>query len=277
MIMLMKMLQIKRYNRQMKIQLEQYLKTNWLGKNIVYEEIVESTNAYAKMLGEENVMDGTVVVAGKQTAGRGRRGRSWISPEGNCYFSLLLRPTIQMEHASRLTLVTAIALAEAIKNVSGLETKIKWPNDVVVNGKKLCGILTESSIDGNGLKYVVIGVGVNVNQKEFDTEIASMATSISLQLKTDIECAKLIAEFLNCFEVCFEIFLKTEDLSMLMCQYNELLVNRDQEVRVIDRLERVGVAIGINASGELLVRNTDGMIEKVISGEVSVRGMYGYV
>lgn len=258
-------------------QLNQYLKTSWLGKNIIYEEIMESTNKYAKKLGEENVTNGTVVVTKKQTAGRGRRGRDWISPEGNCYFSLLLKPSIQTENASRLTLVSALALAEAIKNVAGLETQIKWPNDVVVDGKKLCGILTESSIDVNGLKYVVIGIGINVNQKKFDPEIDSMATSISLQLGQDVECAHMIAEFLNCFEMYFSIFIQTEDLSMLLSQYNALLVNKNKEVRIVDQSERVGVAIGINDVGELLVRNNAGVVESVNAGEVSVRGLYGYV
>ena len=161
----------------MKRRLEQYLKTSWLGKNIVYEEVMESTNTYAKMLGEENVMNDAVVIAKRQTAGRGRRGRNWISPEGNCYISLLLKPSIKTEHASRLTLVTAIALAETIKNVSGLETQIKWPNDVVIAGKKICGILTESSTDVNDLKYVVIGIGINANQSKFDQEIEANGTS----------------------------------------------------------------------------------------------------
>lgn len=258
-------------------QLNQYLKTSWLGKNIIYEEIMESTNKYAKKLGEENVTNGTVVVTKKQTAGRGRRGRNWISPEGNCYFSLLLKPSIQTEHASRLTLVSALVLAEAIKNVAGLETQIKWPNDVVVDGKKLCGILTESSIDVDGLKYVVIGIGINVNQKKFDPEIDSMATSISLQLGQDVECAHMIAEFLNCFEMYFSIFIQTEDLSMLLSQYNALLVNKNKEVRIVDQSERVGVAIGINDVGELLVRNNAGVVESVNAGEVSVRGLYRYV
>lgn len=258
-------------------QLNQYLKTSWLGKNIIYVEIMESTNKYAKKLGEENVMNGTVVVTKKQTAGRGRRGRNWISPEGNCYFSLLLKPSIQTEHASRLTLVSALALAKAIKNVAGLETQIKWPNDVVVDGKKLCGILTESSIDVDDLKYVVIGIGINVNQKKFDPEIDSMATSISLQLGQDVECAHMIAEFLNCFEMYFSIFIQTEDLSMLLSQYNALLVNKNKEVRIVDQSERVGVAIGINDVGELLVRNNAGVVESVNAGEVSVRGLYGYV
>lgn len=261
----------------MKRRLEQYLKTSWLGKNIVYEEVMESTNTYAKMLGEENVMNDAVVIAKRQTAGRGRRGRNWISPEGNCYISLLLKPSIKTEHASRLTLVTAIALAETIKNVYGLETQIKWPNDVVIAGKKICGILTESSTDVNDLKYVVIGIGINANQSKFDQEIEAMATSLSLQLGRDVDCEQLIAEFLYRFEVYYSKFLETEDLSMLLSEYNALLVNKDREVRIIDEIERVGIALGVNAAGELLVRNPAGEVDNIISGEVSVRGLYGYI
>lgn len=258
-------------------QIKRYLKTQWIGTDIIYEECMDSTNTRARLIGEENVMNGTVVVARKQTAGRGRRGRNWISPEGNCYFSILIRPEMRVENASMLTLVTALALAQTVKDVTELETQIKWPNDVVVNGRKLCGILTESSIDIDGLKYVVIGVGVNANQKEFEPEIESMATSIALQIGRDVDCAHLIGEFLNCFENVLDVFLKTEDMSVLMEQYNRLLVNRDREVRIIDRNERIGVAIGINKRGELLIQGKDGSIEAIISGEVSVRGLYGYV
>lgn len=257
--------------------IKRYLKTNWLGSYIIYEDTMDSTNTRAKVLGEENVMNGAVVVTKKQTAGRGRRGRNWISPEGNCYFSILLKPDMQVENASMITLVAALALAQAIENVTKLVVQIKWPNDVVVDGKKLCGILTESRVDANGLKYVVVGVGVNANQKEFDTEIESMATSLTIQSGRDVDCAKIISEFLNCFENVFDSFLQTEDMSMLMEQYNLLLVNRNREVRIIDRNERIGTAIGINEKGELLVKSADGQPETVISGEVSVRGLYGYV
>lgn len=258
-------------------QIKKYMKTKWLGSNMIYEEWMDSTNTRAKGIGEENVMNEAVVVTKKQTAGRGRRGRNWISPEGNCYFSVLVKPNIQVENASVITLVAALALTQAVKNVMELNVQIKWPNDVVVNGKKLCGILTESSIDADGLKYVVIGVGVNANQKQFDAEIESMATSIVLQTGETVDCAHVIGEFLNCFENLFEVFLNTEDMTELMDQYNLLLVNRDREVRIIDQSERIGTAIGINEKGELLVRGADGDVEAVISGEVSVRGLYGYV
>lgn len=261
----------------MKERIKECLQTKWLGKNIIYEERIDSTNLLAKKIGEENVMSGTVVVAEQQTAGRGRRGRAWVSPEGNCYFSVLLRPQIHVEHASRLTLVAALALAEAIMGVSSIQVQIKWPNDIVVNGRKLCGILTESSLDGNGLKYVVIGVGINVNQQEFDIAISDIATSIFAENGQLTDCACLIAAFLNCFECYFEQFVMTEDLLGLQERYNELLVNCNREVRILDVEEWSGVALGINEKGELLVRNHMGEVKTVLAGEISVRGIYGYV
>lgn len=261
----------------MKERVEEHLQTRWLGKNIIYKDEIDSTNLCAKKLGEENVMNGTVVIAEKQTAGRGRRGRKWVSPEGNCYFSILLRPRIRVEHASRLTLVAALALAEAIMEVSGLQVQIKWPNDVVINGKKLCGILTESSFCDNGLKYVVIGIGINVNQEVFAEEIQEMATSIIREKGELTDCACLIGAFLNYFEHLEEQFVCTEDLSGMQERYNELLVNRNREVRILDEEEWVGVALGINEKGELLVHNSQGDTKAVFAGEISVRGIYGYV
>ncbi len=258
-------------------QIRKYLHTSWLWDNIIYEDSMDSTNTHAKRIGEENVMDEAVVVAGQQTGGRGRRGRNWVSPQGNCYFSLLLRPSVKAECAARITLVAALALAKTLTNVSGLTVQIKWPNDIVVNGKKICGILTESSMDINGLKYVVVGMGVNVNQEVFDETIEEMATSIFLQTGIKADCAQIIGEFLNCFEGVYALFVEKEDLSALMEEYNQLLVNCNREVRIIDRGEKVGLALGVNENGELLVRNTDGCVETVLSGEVSVRGLYGYV
>lgn len=266
-----------RGGKRMEHEMRQYLKTEWLGKHIIYEEIMDSTNLYAKRVGENQKIDEAVVVAGQQTAGRGRRGRDWLSPKGNCYFSVLLKPDILAECASRLTLVAALALAETIDRISDLQVQIKWPNDIVVNGKKLCGILTESNIDVDGLKYVVIGVGVNANQMEFDTEIESTATSILIQTGQKVDCGYLIATFLNLFEKMFETFVQTQDLSLLLERYNALLVNCNKEVRILGGDEWTGVALGINESGELLVRDMDGNVNVVFAGEVSVRGIYGYV
>ena len=260
------------------MQIREHLHAKWIGNTIIYEEKMDSTNIRAKRLGEQNAENGTVVVTQYQTAGRGRRGNTWISPVGNCYFSLLLRPEILAERASMLTLVTALALAKTIRQVTDLETMIKWPNDIVVNGKKLCGILTESSTDLANIHYVVVGIGINCNQTEFSKEIAEMATSIRLETGIEVNRSKLLGTFLSMFETYYETFLETEDLSKMLEDYNNLLVNRGREVKIIEKeKERILTAVGIDENGGLLVEDKQGKQETIISGEVSVRGLYGYV
>ena len=260
------------------IRLREYLHTHWLASTIVYEKEMDSTNIQAKKLGENDAADGTLVVTEQQTAGRGRRGKSWVSPTGNCYFSVLLRPEIPADRASMITLLAAMGLAKAIKKVSHLNTMIKWPNDVVANGKKLCGILTESSTDLEYINYAVVGIGINTNQTEFPDEIRETASSIRLETGEKINRAELMGTFLDEFEKYYETFLKTEDLTSLSKEYNFLLINRGKEVKIIERdRERVLNAIGIDDRGGLIVEDSQGNQETIISGEVSVRGLYGYV
>lgn len=260
-------------------QIERYLQTRWLAREIHYEAKMDSTNTQAKRLGEHDAKNGMLIVTECQTAGKGRRGRSWESPAGNnVYFTLLLRPEIYANHASMITLLAALVLTQAISDVTGLNTQIKWPNDVIANGKKLCGILTESSTDLEYLNYVVVGIGVNVNQLEFPEELQDKASSIRLETGKLVNRAQLLAAFLNRFEECYECFLKTEDLSAFWQTYNERLVNRGKEVKVIEKNEEhIRKALGIDAQGGLVVENADGKKEVIISGEVSVRGLYGYV
>ncbi|MBR1865605.1 MAG: biotin--[Lachnospiraceae bacterium] len=258
--------------------IQRYLHTRWLGNSICYEREMDSTNTQAKRLGENDAVNGTVVVTERQTAGRGRRGKTWVSPVGNCYISLLLRPEILINRASVITLVSAMALAKAIKQVTSLDTMIKWPNDVIANGKKLCGILTESSTDLEYINYVVVGIGINTNQTEFPEEIREMASSIRLETGAKTNRAELLGSFLNTFEQYYETFLKTEDLSELSEEYNRLLINRGKEVKIIEQeQERILRAVGIDQKGGLIVENERGVQETIISGEVSVRGLYGYV
>lgn len=256
----------------------EYLHTQWLAHNIVYDEKMDSTNTQAKRLGEEDAENGTVVIAEQQTAGKGRRGKTWVSPLGNCYFTVLLRPDVHADRASMITLISALALAQAVEKVMDLETMIKWPNDVIANGKKLCGILTESSSDLEYINYVVVGIGVNCNQTEFPEEIREIASSICLETGRTVDRTWLLAEFFNCFEVCYETFLETEDLQGLVEDYNARLINRGKEVKIVEKeQETVLKAIGVDQHGGLIVEDAEGKRRSIISGEVSVRGLYGYV
>lgn len=260
------------------MRIREYMHTKWMAKNIIYLPVTDSTNTQAKRLGEEGAEHGTLVVTQCQTAGRGRRGRSWESPEGNVYFTFILRPDVEVSRASMITLISVLALAKAIEKVTGLHTQIKWPNDVVANGKKLCGILTESSTDLEYINYVVVGIGINVNQTSFPDELADKASSLLLELGHSVNRGAVLGEFLNLFEVYYDIFIKTEDMSALIDVYNEMLVNCGREVKIIEKdKERILKAIGIDENGGLIVENQEGVRESIISGEVSVRGLYGYV
>lgn len=253
--------------------------TEWIGKNIYYHEKTGSTNTDARQLAEEGTPHGTLVVAEEQTDARGRRGRSWQAPAGsNIYFSMILRPEFAADRASMLTLVMAMSVARAVREQCGLKAEIKWPNDIVVNKRKVCGILTEMTLEARNIRYVIVGVGINVNQKEFPEEIRETATSLFKESGNMFSREKLLQRIMEFFEADYASFLKEENMSLLMKDYNAWLVNRGSQVKVLEPSgEYTGTAQGINENGELLVERKNGQQEAVYAGEVSVRGIYGYV
>lgn len=253
--------------------------TRWAGQEIVCFTETDSTNVRARKLGENGAAHGTLVVAEQQTAGRGRRGRGWESPAGSSiYMSLLLRPEFLPNKAPMLTIVMAYSVATALRKQTGLDFRIKWPNDIVLNGKKVVGILTEMSTEIEYINHVVIGVGINVNTEAFPEEICATATSIRRESGKTWRRAELIAAILRQFEVQYERFVKEEDLAYLREAYDAILVNCNREVRILGEKDGYrAVALGIDDQGELLVRKEDGTVTSVYAGEVSVRGIYGYV
>ncbi len=260
-------------------ELKSRIRNNWAGGEIYYYEETGSTNIDAKRLGEEGAAHGTIVVADKQNAGRGRRGRAWQSPAGkDIYFTILLRPSFEPDKASGLTLVMALSVAQAVERKCNLKAGIKWPNDVVLNGKKICGILTEMNMETDYIQHVVIGVGINVNLDEMPEEISQTATSILREGGEKTARAELLQEVLARFEENYGMYEKELDLSYMREEYNSHLVNVGKQVKVLDpKGEFEGIARGINASGELLIETPDGKVAEVYAGEVLVRGMYGYV
>lgn len=169
------------------------LDTEFLGKKLYYFETIDSTNEYLKHLPEEETVHGTVCVGDHQSAGKGRLGRTWISPRGSSiYISYLLKPDIEPAKASMLTIVAALSVAKAINIVTGLDTSIKWPNDIVVNSKKVCGILTEMTADMDRIERVIIGIGINVNMESFDDSIKDMATSLRIESGMVVKRADII-------------------------------------------------------------------------------------
>lgn len=244
----------------------------------IYKDEIDSTNLEAARLSDE-ACHGTVIVAEKQTAGRGRRGRSWLSESGeNLYFSLLLKPDFKPELAPMLTLVMAQAVAEGIDVMCECKSEIKWPNDIVLHGKKVCGILTEMQLENGRIKHVIVGVGVNVNQMEFAGEGLTYAGSLRRELGVEVDRLKVLTEILERFKGLYEAFCQARSLEPMQKAYQSRLANYRKEVKVLDpKGVYQGIALGINDKGELLVQRADGTVEEVFAGEVSVRGLWGYV
>ena len=251
--------------------------TKWAGKTVHFARETDSTNLWIKRLAKEGASEGTLALAEFQSAGRGRLGRSWEVPEGtSVMMSILLRPKFEPQYAPTLTLVMGMAVAKAVKNL-GFDVSIKWPNDVVVSHKKICGILTEMGVRDGKIDYAVIGVGINVNIREFPEEMADKATSLYLESGKEFDRSQIPGLVMEAFEEYYEKFAATCDLSGLKEEYESILANYNQPVRVLAKEPYDGVARGITDGGELLVEKTDGTIVAVSAGEVSVRGLYSYV
>lgn len=255
--------------------------TKWVAKTGYHYEVLDSTNKKAKELAEAGCPHGTLVTADAQEAGVGRRGRSWSSEQGQgIYMSLVLRPNLPTNKASMLTLVSAMAVSKAIYEMikdCGVYPFIKWPNDIVLRGKKVCGILTEMSTKKGEIDYVVVGIGVNVHNREFLPEISQMATSIEMEIGHGVARERIVELIWMQFEKYYDIFMETYDMSLLQEEYQQMSANKGRRVTVLDPAgEFEGTARGITTNGELIVDTTEGQ-RLVSSGEVSVRGIYGYV
>lgn len=242
------------------------------------EQYKERTSTNAAILeraaGEQ---EGLVIMADRQTAGRGRRGRQWESPDGNAYFSLLLKPDLPVESAPMLTLVMAYSIATYLQEQQ-VDAKIKWPNDLVVEGKKICGILTEMQVAQGKIDAIVVGVGVNLVEGSIPPELSEKATTLEEATHRQWKKQEVVAGILQCFQRDYEDFLKTGDLAFLQEAYNTLLINRGRKVQVLEPGHTYDAyAKGINEKGELMVTLENGTEELVYAGEVSVRGCLGYV
>lgn len=252
--------------------------TERIGSNVLYLDETDSTNEYAKRVADESP-EGTLVVADCQVKGKGRLGRAWSSPHNEAIFmSLILKEKIVPENASMITIVAAMAVLKAVKGI-GADAEVKWPNDIVINGKKICGILTEMKSTGMTPQYVVVGIGINVNNTEFPKDIADVAASLYTETGNFYDRAEIICSVMKEFEKYYDIFLRDNNLSGIVEDYNKNLVNFNAQVEIItnDNVYKAE-SNGIDETGRLIVKRYDtGDIEKIVSGEVSVRGVYGYV
>ncbi len=249
------------------------------------EEIDSTNNELKRRAAEGKCQQYDVLSAGTQTGGRGRSGHTWSSPVGDSIStSMILFPRqVSPKHIPRITPIAAVAVAETIEELCGLSAGIKWPNDVLINKKKVCGILNELIPDDEGRPdHVVVGIGVNVHIKEFDPAISGMATSLDLEIEAmdrpaNTHCGAITVGIWEHFAKHYEAFLHTEDLSEVISYYNDRLVNKGQQVRVLDPISPFeGEALFMDETGALHIMTSDG--ERVVdSGEVSVRGLYGYI
>lgn len=256
------------------------LNTKFIGRNIIYVDSLDSTNSKAKELAREDAVEGTVIISEEQIKGRGRLGRNWVSPKyKGIWMSVILRPDIEPMNVAGITQVAAAAICKAVRDM-GIETYIKWPNDIILNSKKVCGILTEMSGEINKVNYVIVGIGMNVNieEDEFPEEVKAVATSLKIEQGKSIKRKELVARILNNLEELYEEVTEKDSIhdSIELCRKYSILIGK--EVRIINRgKEVIARAIGLSNEGKLIVRYEDGKEDEIISGEVSVRGLYGYV
>lgn len=255
-----------------------YLDTQYMGKKIINLSTIDSTNNYMKSIAS-SMDEGTIITSEEQTSGRGRIGRNWTSPSSKgIYMSILLKPNLDPTKVSKLTLIGAAAVYKALKCI-GIESQIKWPNDIVIGSKKVCGILTEMDCELNRIDYIVMGIGINVNLDEIDIpdEISKKATSLKIVIGEKVGRQELLALVLNHFEKLYDYFKKNGDILEVIkiCKEHSALLGK--EVQIIQSGDiRIGRAIDINKDGELVVEFDEG-IERIISGEVSVRGLNNYI
>lgn len=252
------------------------LSTEVLGKKIYRYDCIGTTNDQARMLAENGAPDGSLVIAETQDRGKGRRGRGFFAPPGSgIWMSLILKPEIPPVEASMITLLGAMAVLDMLESY-GLSGGIKWPNDLVADKKKITGILTEMSAGPDQINYIVLGIGINVNMKDFPEELRANAISMAMISGKTYHRAEVIQRVMKSLEKYYRMFLDSGNLAFMKEKYNERLVHMNKEISVHE-IRRVwkGVSRGINDIGELIV-STDAGDTIVRSGEVSIRGVYGY-
>jgi BirA family transcriptional regulator, biotin operon repressor / biotin---[acetyl-CoA-carboxylase] ligase len=249
------------------------LHTKFIGQNIQYEEAVESTQKVAQRLANENVPEGTVVIAEEQLSGKGRLGRQWHSPKfTGIWMSLILRPNIPLPKAPQLTLLTAVAVVQAIEDQTGLVPEIKWPNDILINGKKLTGILTELQAEADQIHSIIIGIGINVNQKiqDFPSELHPIATSLSIETGEKISRASLIRSIFTKFEKLYMCYLDEGFLPIkLLWESYAVSIGKHIKARTLTAVIE-GKALGITDEGVLQIEDESGKIHHVYSADIEI-------
>lgn len=252
--------------------IEPMLQTKWLGREMTHLNSVPSTNQLARQMAAQGCAHGTVILAEEQTAGRGRLGRSWTNlPGKDICMSMVLRPRLEAQHAPRYTLASALGVYQLAAKL-GASPFIKWPNDVLINGKKICGILLEMAGDMDALQSVIVGIGLNVNTDVFPEEIEKTATSLSLSIKRTLDRNQVLSMLLNLLEPLYEACENEDTYQALLSEYTRCCGTIGESISVTGIRETLnGVAEGIDGVGRLLLRTADGTLHALSAGDVSLR------
>lgn len=247
--------------------LKNHLITSFVGKQIYYYDAVTSTMEIAKKLAREGAAEGATIIANKQTAGRGRLDRTWLSPDENIAMSIVLRPSLK--DLPKLIMVASVAVLRAIKEVTGIKPQIKWPNDVMIKGKKVCGILIENEVKGERVSFSVVGIGINVNLNPSDIpEISTMATSLSQELGREVPRAELICAVLSELE---ELYLQAQSSTSVYREWQESMETLGKLVRVqFGTSIEQGKAEAVTEAGNLILRHSDGHISEILAGDITI-------
>ncbi|MFQ6075539.1 MAG: biotin--[acetyl-CoA-carboxylase] ligase [Candidatus Bathyarchaeia archaeon] len=251
------------------------LRTDFVGKEMYCFKDVTSTNDLAKELASEGAGEGVVVISEKQSSGRGRLGRKWISPEGGIYFSVILRPKMRPKEALKLTFLTAVAVVKAIRKTVKLNARIKWPNDVLINGKKVCGILTEMSTSRGLIDFAVIGVGINANidVNSLPSPLRSTSTSLMEEMRGEVERERLLRVLLTELENYYTMFTEG-GFDLILGEWRDLNCVLGAYVEVVGLEGTVeGRAVDVDGDGALMIELEDGTIRRVISGDAALKSL----
>jgi BirA family biotin operon repressor/biotin-[acetyl-CoA-carboxylase] ligase len=257
-----------------KSEIQKDLNTQYIGKELYVFKEVASTNTVAKFLSMHNVANGTVVISEKQTQAKGRSGKSWESPLGGVWLSIILKPNVDQSKFPMITLATGVAVAKTLEKIGVEEPEIKWPNDIMINGKKICGILTEAIAKFNTVENVIIGVGIdaNLDVSQFPEELQAGTTTLKEELKREGNENLLIKIFLEEFEKISELF-NHEGYEVILKEWRKrsYSIGKIVEVREPFNTYYDGYVVGINKEGALIVEKIDGTLKKVISGECIIK------
>jgi BirA family biotin operon repressor/biotin-[acetyl-CoA-carboxylase] ligase len=251
------------------------IKTSKIGKNIIYFNEINSTNIKAKELAQENIENGSLIIAERQTLGSGRFNRQWISPSGGLWFTLVLRPALPPIEAPKITQIAAASIYKTMSDLD-IDVTIKWPNDILLNNKKLCGILAEMKCDMDSVHYLVLGIGININitENDFDESIKSIATSLKVHFKKEFSRTEILAKFLNHFENLYYNFVDNLDLSetISICRNHSSILGKQAKLITYNN-EEIVTCISLSDTGDLIVKDSNGIEKAVLTGEISFNAL----